>query len=131
MSAYILDTHACVFALGAPKKLGKRAAAVLRRIGTSKDIVWVPAAVVAEIVLLRDLGRTHIGLPELKLAFLDTPSLRFLPLELRQLDEYSALGAIRDPFDRLILAAARSIGAKLITKDAVLTEAGLAEIVWD
>ena len=131
MASFVLDTHACVFALTAPRKLGKRAASVLRRMDAGRDEVWLPAAVVAEVVLLRELGRTHLGLPELTAAMRDAPSLRFAPMDLAQLDEYAALTAIRDPFDRLIVGAARALGAKLITKDQALAGSPLVETVWD
>jgi PIN domain nuclease of toxin-antitoxin system len=47
-----------------------------------------------------------------------------------QLDEFSSLTSIRDPFDRLIVSAARSTGAKLITKDESLADSGLVDVVW-
>ncbi len=70
--SYVLDTHACVFMLAAPKKLGAGARAALRRV----------------------------------------------------------LGSIADPFDRLIVSAARSKGAILITRDATVAEGGLVETLW-
>lgn len=91
---------------------------------------WVPAAVVAEMVLLRELGRSEIGLSHLKTALEQAPGLRFLPLDLRQLDEFAALGAVRDPFDRLIVGASRAMGAKLVTKDETLQDQGLVQTVW-
>jgi PIN domain nuclease of toxin-antitoxin system len=130
VSSYILDTHACVYALAAPRKLGRRALAVLRRMDAGKDDVWIPAAVVAEVVLLRELGRTTVGLPELRAATEGAPRLRFLPLDLAQLDQFSAMASIRDPFDRLIIAAARAIGGKLISRNGPVSESGLVEVVW-
>ena len=59
----------------------------------------------------------------------EAPGLRFLPMDLRQLDEFAALGAIRDPFDRLIVRAARAVGARLITKDDSMQEQGLVQTV--
>ena len=91
---------------------------------------WIPAAVAAEVVLLRELGRIEIGLSYLKTAMEEAPGLRFLPMDLRQLDEFAALGAIRDPFDRLIVSASRAVGARLITKDDSLQEQGLVQTVW-
>lgn len=79
--------------------------------------------------MLHDLGRTAVGLPEVRVA-MEERSLSFLPLDLDQLDEFAALSSIRDPFDRLIVAAARWIGAELITRDEALSEAGLVRVVW-
>lgn len=129
MANYVLDTHACLFALAAPKKLGQRARRALDQADQKGHTVWLPAAVAAEVVLLKELGRTALGLPALREAF-ERTCWRFLPLDLRQVDEFAGLSAIRDPFDRLIVAAARSVGAKLVTRDARLEELGLVEIVW-
>ena len=131
MADFVLDTHACVFALVAPKKLGGRARATLRRVEQGREQAWIPAVVLAEIVLLRELRRIDIGLADVKDAVEENPSLRFLPLDLAQVDEFAASGAIREAFDRLIIAAARSIGAKLITRDQRIRESGLVQTVWD
>lgn len=129
MAEYALDTHACIFALAAPKKLGGRARRTLQRADDRGETVWLPAAAATEVVLLKQMGRTDIGLPDLRQVF-DETCWRFLPLDLDQIDEFSALAAIRDPFDRLVVAAARSAGAKLITRDAKLHELGLIEVIW-
>jgi PIN domain nuclease of toxin-antitoxin system len=130
MAGYVLDTHACLFALAQPKKLGKRARAALGRVDRGREQAWVPAAVVAEIVLLRELGRTQVGLPELKSVFQDAASVQFLPLDLEQLDIFSSLASIRDPFDRLIVSATRALDARLVSKDGSLADSGLVEVVW-
>lgn len=129
VSQYVLDTHACLFALAAPRKLGRKAKNALQRADQHGETVWLPAAVVAEVVMLKELGRTEIGLPELRGAFATT-YWRFLPLDLDQLDEFAALTGIRDPFDRLIVAATRRSGANLISRDRKLRETGLVNIVW-
>jgi PIN domain nuclease of toxin-antitoxin system len=57
--------------------------------------------------------------------------LRFLPLDMRQLEEFAVHVTVRDPFDRLILGATRALGAKLITKDSRLRESGVVQTIWD
>ena len=94
---YVVDTHACVFLLAAPRKLGANARRALERVESGRDAAWVPAAVVAEIVLLHELGRIRIGLPQLRETFDSVPRLSFLPLEIDQLDHFVSLTSIRDP----------------------------------
>ena len=60
----------------------------------------------------------------------DFDSLRFLPLDLDPLEEFAALDSLKDPFDRLIVSAARRLGARLITKDGAIEDTGLVETVW-
>ena len=130
MAEYLLDTHTCLFALAAPKKLGRRARRVLDQADQKGHTVWLPAAVAAEVVMLKELGRTELGLPALCEVF-ENSCWRFLALDLRQINEFAGLSAIRDPFDRLIVAAARSVEARLITRDATLEDLGLVDIIWD
>ena len=131
MADVVLDTHACVYALTAPRRLGRAARRALEAVEAGRATAWVPAAVVAELVLLRELGRVTVGLPELKAAMDQAPSLRFLPLDFRQLDEFAAQIAIQDPFDRLIASACRAVGASLVTKDKALAGSALLRTIWN
>lgn len=45
--------------------------------------------------------------------------------------EFAPLQTVRDPFDRMILAAARVAGAPLITADEAIHASALVEVVWD
>ncbi len=130
MADFILDTHACVFALAAPEKLGAAARKAMEEVEAGRERAWIPAAVAAEIILLRELQRISVGLPELMTAMGRAPSLRFLPLDLLQLNDFVVHVTIRDPFDRLILSACRTLGAKLVTKDRLLRKSGLVQTVW-
>ncbi|MFC1642893.1 type II toxin-antitoxin system VapC family toxin [Myxococcota bacterium] len=127
---YVLDTHACIFALSAPRKLGRRARTALEQVEAGRAEAWIRAAAVAELLLLRELGRTEVGWAEIRVTFETTPQLRYLALDLEQLDEFVALASIRDPFDRLFVSAARSLGAALVTRDQALSESGLVSVVW-
>jgi len=127
---YVIDTHACVFLLAGPRKLGTHARRALERVERGDDEGWIPAAVAAEVVLLHELGRIGIGLPHLREAVESVPGLRFLPLDLDQLDQFASLTSIRDAFDRLIVSAARSLKADLITRDEALARSGLVRVVW-
>ena len=90
MSDFVLDTHACVFALWlrtnwAPQREG---ACVKSKPGAQRP--GSPRQSPAEIVLLRELVRIGIGFAELKTAMEKAPSLRFLPLDLAQVNEFAA-----------------------------------------
>jgi PIN domain nuclease of toxin-antitoxin system len=130
MARFVLDTHALVFTLQTPAKLGRRARAVLKRVEAGRDEVWVPAATLAEIVLLHELDRIGLALPDVRIAIEERANLHFLPLDLAQLDMFRALATVRDPFDRLIISAARSLGANLISRDAKVAASGLVQVIW-
>ena len=127
----VLDTHACVYALIDPARLGKAARRAIARAEAGRSVAWVPAAVAAEIVLLRELDRIKIGLPELRTAMERSAFLRFLALDLRQMDEFAAHRSVADPFDRLIVSACRAVDARLVSRDTALADSGLVRVVWD
>jgi len=130
MPDVVLDTHACLYALTDPARLGAAGRRLLKQGEAGRLVVWIPAAVVAEVVMLKELGRTLVGLPQLRTAMEEAASLRFLPLDLRQLDEFSALQAVRDPFDRLVISACRAVDGRLITRDARIEDTGLVRTAW-
>ncbi len=116
--------------LAAPNRLGRGARRALERVQAGEVAGWIPAAVVAEVLMLKERGRVSIGLPELHAATDAAPGLRFLALDWKQLDEFAALGAIKDPFDRLVVAACRAVSARLVTRDERLQDTGLVTTVW-
>ncbi len=128
MNRFVFDTHALIYALEEPAKLGLRAKQVRLLIETGRAEAFVPAAAVAEILLLGGLGRTKVTLTPIAAAC--EQGMSFLPLDLAQLSEFAACTLLRDPFDRLIVSAARAMGAKLITKDGLIEESGLVQTVW-
>ena len=127
---FVFDTHSLIWSLCAPKRLGRKARMAMKQVEEGLSQAWIPAAVAFEVSMLRELGRINIGLPELQEAVQDTSSIQFLSLDWQQVDTFSSLAQIRDPFDRMIVSAARTQRAKLITKDENIQDTGLVQTVW-
>jgi PIN domain nuclease of toxin-antitoxin system len=111
--------------------LGAAARRALKAVEAGRAIAWIPAAVAAEIALLRERNRIDVGVPQLRTAMERTPGLQFLILDLRQVEEFTLLTAINDPFDRLILSACRVTGAQLISRDLSMIASKVVRSVWD
>jgi len=60
-----------------------------------------------------------------------TARVPVLPLDLAQAREFALLETMRDPFDRMLVAAARAAGTSLVTADTAIRDSALVEIVWD
>ena len=131
MRGAAIDTHALIFYLSAPRKLGKSAAHWLRDAEAGRAQVVVPSAVAIELVLLREAGRKVVGAAEVGALLAVQPSFSLLALDLDQSLEFALLGSLPELFDRLIVAAARTAGVSLITRDAVICDSGLVETIWD
>jgi PIN domain nuclease of toxin-antitoxin system len=127
---YVFDTHALI-GYAQARRLGRAAARAIREIDGGRAAAWIPAVVPVELALLQERGRTVVGVAELEATLARNPAIRLLPLDLAQAREFALLPTFRDPFDRMIVAAARSVPAPLITADGHITDSGLVEVVWD
>lgn len=126
----ILDTHAWLWWVGEPARLGTKARRLLgeaRRIG-------VPAICCLEVAALA--ARERISLDRPVLAWLQESAA--LPrVELMALTPAIAVKAASlpaafpgDPADRLIVATALIEGAMLVTKDDRIRQSGVVQTVW-
>lgn len=131
MKEYVLDTHAFAWWVSRPKRLGKAAARALREVDVGRARAWIPTPVAIELTLLAEHGRRLVGVAELRAATVRNDCVRVLPLDLIQATEFALLGTLSDPFDRMIVAAARAAGHPLVTADEPIAESGLVEVVWD
>ena len=126
-----IDTHALVWYLSRPKRLGRAAARLLREADAGRAQIFVPAIVPIELTLLREAGRNVVGAPQVAALLAAQPAFQLQPLEITQASEFVLLESVADPFDRLIVAAARGAGVPLITADMAIDESALVETIWD
>jgi PIN domain nuclease of toxin-antitoxin system len=83
-----------------------------------------------EAWLLHERGRLRIGPAQMLEAIAGHPGYAILPLDVEQAIAFGALPSIRDPMDRLIVAAARVAGDRLISRDEALRDHG-PDLIWD
>ena len=116
----VLDTNALLAVLSRPGRLGKKTDRLLK---SSRAIFYLPISVF-EIVIKHLKGNIKLNQPLGEL--LEQLNFGSLPFRVEDaLETYSLSSLVRhDPFDRMILAAARAHGAKLITSDRKMLELG-------
>lgn len=117
----LLDTHAVLWALGDPDRLGDQ-----------RDLVADPevtrllsAAVVWEVAIKVGLGRLSLGLGVADWAARAQADLlaEALPISAEHAVGVAVLAHHhRDPFDRLLIAQARALGVPLVTADAAFAD---------
>ncbi len=129
MTTVVADTHALVWHLVAPRRLGKSARRAFAAADSGRWLCHVPAVSLVEAWLLNERGRLRIGPAQILEAIAGRPGYGVLPLDVEQAIEFGALATIRDPMDRLIVAAARVTGSRLVTVDDSLQGHGV-EVVW-
>ncbi len=126
-----IDTHALVWYLARPKRPGSVALRWLRDAGRGRAEILIPAIVPIELALLRQGGRDVAGVSHIEALLAAQPAFQLFPLDLEQAAEFVLLEAFDDPFDRLVVAAARRAEVPLITADHVIAQTALVETVWD
>ncbi|MBO9577139.1 MAG: type II toxin-antitoxin system VapC family toxin [Microbacteriaceae bacterium] len=126
----LLDTHALVWALTAPERLGSNAQALL----DEQDIDVLVSAVSAwEIATKVRLGKMPEALPITHHFDQALEDLRAVSLPLSTAQGLLAGGLAwehRDPFDRMLAAQAILEGVTLLTADAHLRQLPGLATVW-
>ncbi len=128
---YVLDTHAFIWWASAPRKLGREARRVLAEVDEGRAFAWVPSIVGVELVLLAERGRKKVSVTDLEAATRRNRCVAVFPQDLAQAREFAHLEMLEDPFDRMIVAAARVAKRPLLTADERIADSGLVDVVWD
>ncbi len=117
----LLDTHILLWALGDPRKLSKP---VRQQIEDTENEVFYSPASIWEIAIKNTLGRSDFHAePAAIVTALRASGFVELPIRSRHAVEAAALPALhKDPFDRMLIAQARSEPMVLLTRDSFLAE---------
>jgi PIN domain nuclease of toxin-antitoxin system len=130
MNLYVTDTHALFWYLTDSPLLGPAASVAFDEADAGQALIYIPAIVLAELYVLNekkghplDFATKYGRLAQSKQFVL----LPFLPETIVDLDAWTAT---RDMHDRMIVADARRLKAKLITRDEQIVASGVVETVW-
>lgn len=132
LPAAVADTHALLFHASASRALGRRAAAHFEACERQQALLYVPMAVIWEVSLLARASRINLRRP-IRDFFGDLFSNpAYHPFDLTPEQGYLAddLRFTRDPFDALIVAAARTLALPLVTRDADIRASGAVRAIW-
>src|SRR6185312_2794633 len=128
----VTDTHTLLFHASASPALGRRAAAHLDACERQQALTYVPMAVIWEICLLARASRINLrrSVRDFFGDLFSNPSYHPIDLSAEQVFLADELRFTRDPFDALIVAAARSIDLPLLTRDADIRASGTVRVIW-
>ena len=132
IAAAVCDTHALLFHAGRDPRLGSRAAALFAACEARNAIAYVPVAVLWEIGLLARDGRIDLGrsLSGFAADLFSNPAYHPLELSVEQVLLAAGQPLDADPFDALIVAAARLLDLPLVTGDRKIAESALVKTLW-
>ena len=123
----LLDTAVLIFAVEAPDRLSRRAAAALKNLDSVRELSSIS---LAEIAVKSSLGKLSISVPIARQA-LDHLDVRVLPFTSDHAFRLFELPAHhRDPFDRQIIAQALSEDIAVVTPDRQFSIYKGLKLIW-
>jgi PIN domain nuclease of toxin-antitoxin system len=131
---FVADTHPLVFwASDRKRRLGKRACRIFQEAERGKHSIVVPVIVLEETARLVERKIVRLVVPFRRWAEeLDrSPNFQIQSYTIDLFLEFLALGAIRDPADRAIVATARYLRCPLITADEIIQDGKWVDTVWE
>ena len=113
-------------------RLGPRAQVHFDAAERREALIYVPAAVMWEVSLLARSGRVvlHRSVRQFFADLYSNPAYQPHDLDADQVFDADELRFTRDPFDGLIVAAARDLRLPLVTRDAMIRESGAVAVIW-
>jgi PIN domain nuclease of toxin-antitoxin system len=131
IGAAVTDTHALLYH-AAGRGLGPKAAAVFQAAEAQRAVIYVPMGVLWEVTLLARAGKINLRRTP-RAFFVDLfTNVAYQPYDLtrEQVFEADELRFNRDPFDALIVAAARALELPLLTRDTDIVDSRAVKAIW-
>ncbi len=127
---YVLDTHALVWSVLSPDRLGLKALRVIESAGPGE--LAITSATIIELGRLIDADKIDLNSRRPSDIFGDALAYNVVvPTSLEAAIKAPVLGLPHaDPYDRLIVAEALVLGVPLITKDGTITDSRLVRVIW-
>ena len=129
----VADSHAIVWYVQGSPRLSDRAAAALADAEASEGVV-VSVATLVDLwyVTQTTQGISADDLARLRARLLSAPEVDLHPIDLTVADAATAIPRelVHDPWDRFIVATARSLAVPLVTRDEAIEQAQLVETIW-
>ncbi|MEO8616594.1 MAG: type II toxin-antitoxin system VapC family toxin [Luteolibacter sp.] len=124
-----LDTHAVLWSLTDDPRLGAQARELIASAARTELII--SDIVLLEASMLVAKGRLQMTCGPEQLLSKIADSFRVIPIDPRIAHLALSLDLPHgDPFDRVIAATAKVHGIPLLTRDRLIADSGVVEIVW-
>jgi len=130
LSRFVSDTHALVWYLSGSTLVSERARAAFDQAMRGEAELYVPAIVIAELVMLVEKRRVNVNMEQILQALRNVSAVRLTPLTSDIALGIQTLTTFDDIHDRLIVAETLSLNAALITRDEKITRSGLVPTIW-
>jgi PIN domain nuclease of toxin-antitoxin system len=129
----LADSHAVLWYTRGSGRLSPRAASALTEAeATDGVIVSVASLVDLWYVTQTTKALTEAEVSEVREAIVTSPAFTLQPIDLAVIDATTSIPreVLSDPWDRFIVATAKTLGLSLVTKDQAIRDSGLVPSIW-
>jgi predicted nucleic acid-binding protein len=126
---YVTDTNAFVWFLTKDNKLGRKAMEVFLQADEAETQIVVPSIVLLETLHICEKHRMEIKFADVLERIRGVLNYPVYPLDLKVIEECRKLKQL-DLHDRVIVATAKLLNAKVLTKDEDILKSKLVEVIW-
>lgn len=127
---YVTDTHALIWLMNEPERLGVRAQAAFDAVDRGKALLIVPAIVIAKLIFTAARGRITIDVGKMLAHLTQHPAIEIVDLSIAVVLAMQTATSISEMHDRLIACEAYIRQATLITVDRSIVAARFVPTVW-
>ena len=127
---YVTDAHGFIWFLTGDEKLGENAKKIFLSADEGDTTIIIPSIVLLETLHICEKHRAELRFKSVLDKIQNTLNYPLYPLDTRIIVECQTLKQIPELHDRVIVATAKLLNAKLITKDKQIKESKLVEVIW-
>lgn len=124
---FVTDTHPLLWHLAEDESLSRKAEEIYNR---GEVVIVIPTTVLAEALFITEKHRVDLEFLEIIGDIMNSSNYLWYPLDLEVIIKCHELIEIPELHDRIIVATACLLDAKLITKDSKIADAKQVEVVW-
>lgn len=127
---FVTDTHALLWHLTEDESLSKEAKEIFGRADKGEVDVVIPTTVLAEALFITEKHKVDLKFMEIIEDIRNSSNYLWYPLDLEVIMKCHELIKIPELHDRIIVATAMLLDAKLITKDPVIAAIKEVDVIW-
>ncbi len=127
---FVTDTHSFLWYLSQEEKLGMNALNVFEEAEKGNATILVPTIVLAEAFHVCTVKGIALKFSKLLEKIEVGRNFTSVPLDFNVIKQIQKLDKVKELHDKIIVATAQLLDAKLITKDKEITKSKYVEVVW-
>ncbi len=125
---YVVDTHPLIWYLA--RKLPKKVDEVFKSSERGEYIIFIPTIVLAECYYLSENNKIELNFEEILNLIEKSSNFFIVPFNLDVIKLFPKIN-IKEVHDKIIVATAKLLNAKLITKDNEIRKSKVIDTIWD